>query len=397
MTLTTRSPRTGYASVVAISVGIFAIVTTEILPIGLLTAVADTFHISKGTAGVMMTVPGLVAAVAAPVFTVATARVDRRVMLAALQGLMVLSDLLTALAPSYWVLLLARVMVGCVIGAFWSIGSGLAARLVPERSVGLATAVIFSAVPLGSVLGVPAGTLIGHLAGWRTAFVVMALFTAGTLIALLYAVPPLSAAGRPTSIRAIHEILARRDIRVGLVVTVLVVVAHFGTYTYVTPLLLQVARVDEGRISAFLLAYGVAGVAGNFLAGMAISRRPRATFAASAALIAVATLLSTIVGGNAALGFLVIWGVAYGAVPVCSGTWFAAAAPNNPEPATILFVSSFQASLSTGALFGGVVVDHTGIRVTMLFGAAAAGLAAAALLAGSFRGRTDHGGQLVRQ
>jgi predicted MFS family arabinose efflux permease len=256
--------------------------------------------------------------------------------------------------------------------------------------------VIFAAVPLGSVLGVPAGTLIGHVAGWRTAFVVMALFTVGVLLALLCLVPPLPAE-RPASLAAVRGLLGRRDIRVGLVVTVLIVVAHFGTYTYVTPLLQQVSRVDEGLISAFLLAYGVAGVAGNFIAGLTVSRRPRVTFAVSAALIALAVTLSTIVESNAALVFLVIWGLAYGAVPVCSGTWFNAAAPDAPEAATILFVSSFQAALSTGALLGGIVVDHSSLPATMLLGGTMAVLAVASLLPGSLRRRTDHGGQFVRQ
>ncbi|WP_460528540.1 MFS transporter [Flindersiella endophytica] len=387
MSIATTSPRTGYASVVTIAVGIFSIVTTEILPIGLLSPIARTFDISKGTAGIMMTIPGLVAAVAAPVFTVATARLDRRTMLAVLMVGLAVSDLLAALAPTYEVMLFARVLVGCVIGGFWSIGSGLSARLVPERSVGLATAVIFSAVPLGSVLGVPAGTLIGHVAGWRTAFVVMTVFTAGCLVALLCSVPPLPAE-RPASLQAIRGLLGQPIIRRGLVVTVLVVVAHFGTYTYVTPLLQQVGRVDDDRISAFLLVYGVAGTAGNFLAGLTISRRLRATFAVSATLIALATLLSTVMESNAALVFLVIWGLAYGAVPVCSGAWFAAAAPEAREAATILFVSSFQASLSAGALLGGLVVDHTTLRTTVLLGGTLALLATVVLTAPPRRRRS---------
>ena len=101
----------------------------------------------------------------------------------------------------------------------------------------------------------------------------------------------------------------------------------------------------------------------------------RTTFAVSAALIAVATLLSTAFGSDAALIYLVIWGLAYGAVPVCSGAWFARAAPHAREAGTILFVSSFQASLSTGALLGGVVVDHTTLPTTMILGGIVALLA----------------------
>lgn len=114
-------------------------------------------------------------------------------MLCVLMLLLALADFLSAIAPTYWIMLLARVLVGLTIGGFWSIGAGLAVRLVPEKSVGMATAMIFAAVPLGSVLGVPAGTLIAHLAGWRAAFVVMGVLTVAVLVALIVLVPPLPA------------------------------------------------------------------------------------------------------------------------------------------------------------------------------------------------------------
>ena len=145
----TRSPLIGWLAVTTIMLGIFSIVTTEILPIGLLTPIGSSFHISPGRAGWTMTVPGIIAAIAAPSVTVATRRCDRRSMLCALMALLVAADFLAALAPNYWLMLLARALVGLTIGGFWSIGAGLAARLVPPKSVGTATAVIFAAVPMG--------------------------------------------------------------------------------------------------------------------------------------------------------------------------------------------------------------------------------------------------------
>ncbi|GGU59342.1 hypothetical protein GCM10010211_25310 [Streptomyces albospinus] len=152
-----RSPLNGWLAVIAVMLGIFSVVTTEILPIGLLTDIAADFRISDGTAGLTMTLPGLPAAGAAPTVTVATARIDRRLMLCAFIALLALANLLAAVAPAYWLVLLSRVLAGVVIGGFWSIGAGPAARRVPAESAGRATAVIFSAVPLGSVLGCPRG------------------------------------------------------------------------------------------------------------------------------------------------------------------------------------------------------------------------------------------------
>ena len=188
-----RTPVVRWLGVVAVTLGIFAIVTAEILPIGLLTPIGEDFGLSPGRTGWLMTAPGLVAAVAAPVVTVTTGRVDRRVMLCVLMVVLAGADLLAATAGAYWLELLARVLVGLVIGGFWSIGAGLAARLVPEHQAGRATAVIFSAVPLGSVLGVPIGTFLGEHGGWRFPFVLLAGLSLLVLVALILFVPPLPA------------------------------------------------------------------------------------------------------------------------------------------------------------------------------------------------------------
>ncbi|MEV0150239.1 MULTISPECIES: MFS transporter [unclassified Nonomuraea] len=375
-----RPPIVGWLAVTTLTLGIFAIVTSEILPIGLLTTIAADFGVSEGTAGLTMTLPGVVAAVAAPVVTLATARLDRRVMLCALMVVLAVADVLAAVASAYWMMLVSRVLVGLTIGGFWSIGAGLAARLVPARSVGTATALIFSAVPLGSVLGVPAGTLIGHVAGWRTAFLALAVLSAVVLAALLVLVPPLPAR-QVTSARVLRDLLRGRGTRVALLATALVVLAHFGTYTYVTPFLEQVTGLDPASVSAALLAYGVAGIAGNFVAGRAVAVAPRGTFAAAGCLIAAATLLLPVAGTRAggAFALLVLWGLAYGAVPVCSQAWFARAAPHAPEAATVLFTSSFQATFALGALLGGVVVDVVSVSAVMVCGGLTALLMAASL------------------
>ncbi|MET8570125.1 MFS transporter [Streptomyces sp. NPDC004783] len=372
-----RSPLVSWLAVVAVTLGIFSIVTTEILPIGLLTSIGSSFTVSDGMAGLMMTMPGFLAAVSAPLVMVATGRVDRRVMLGVFVLLLALANFLTAVAPSYWVVLVSRVMVGVTIGGFWSIGAGLAGRLVPARSVGRATAVIFSAVPLGSVLGVPLGTFIGDVAGWRTAFLVMGGFTLAVLALLLLVVPPLPS-DRATRLDVLGGMLRGVNTRFALVMTFLVVLAHFGTYTYVTPFLEQVTHAGPALVTVYLLIYGAAGIAGNFLGGSTVGRRPRATFAAAAAMLAGATLLLPVLGGSdvGAVTLLIVWGVAYGAVPVCSQTWFAKASPGFPEASSVLFTASFQATISIGALAGGAVLDRSSPSVVMALGGLAAVLTA---------------------
>ncbi|CAN3984731.1 MFS transporter [Kitasatospora purpeofusca] len=368
----------GLPAVLAVTTGVFAIVTTEILPVGLLGPIGATFRISDGTTGLMMTLPGLVAAVAAPAVTVATRRADRRTMLCALLLLLALADLLNALAPAYSAVLLARVALGLVIGAFWSIGSGLAPRLVRAERQARANTVIFTAVPLGSVLGVPAGVLLGSLAGWRAAFAAMAVLTLLALAALLATLPPLPPPATTTGLGVLRGLLTGRGTLAGLAVTFLIVLAHFGAYTYVTPFLTEVTRVGPGTIGALLLGYGAAGLLGNLLGGARAARALRPTFVSAAVLLAAATLLLPVLGTDrpGATALLLVWGAAYGAVPVCSLSWFLAAAPHAPEAAGVLFTSSFQATIGIAALTGGGVVDRTSPGTVLVLAGLTALLAA---------------------
>ncbi|MFH9068607.1 MFS transporter [Streptomyces alboflavus] len=377
-----RSPLISWLAVCSVTAGLFAIVTVEILPIGLLPEIGRSFDVTDGTAGLTMTMPGFLAALSAPLVTTATARVDRRVMLCAFMALLALANFVVAVAPAYWLVLVSRVLVGVTIGGFWSIGAGLAGRLVPPESVGRATAVIFSAVPLGSVLGVPLGTFLGEAAGWRTAFTVMGVLSVVGCGAMVLVLPPL-APEKALRASVLRAALRGSDTRWALLVTFLVVLAHFGAYTYVTPFLRQVTDVGPGVVTVFLLAYGAAGIAGNFLGGAAVARRPRAAFAVAAGLIAAAALLLPVLGERpgGAVALLVVWGVAYGAVPVCSGAWFAAAVPRSPEAASVLFTASFQATISLGALAGGAVVDGATPSAVMVLGGltAAVGVVAVGL------------------
>ncbi|MFB6986325.1 MFS transporter [Streptomyces sp. NPDC056304] len=383
-----RTPLRGRLAVLSVTLGIFSIVTTEILPIGLLTSIGSDFAVSDGTAGLMMTMPGILAAVSAPLVTVATARVDRRAMLCAFMLLLALADFLTAAASDYRLVLVSRVMVGVTIGGFWSIGVGLAGRLARPASAARATAVIFSAVPLGSVLGVPAGTFIGGLAGWRTAFVAMGVLSAGVLALMLLVLPALPPT-RVTRASLLRTVLGRTGTRFALLLTFLIVLSHFATYIYVTPFLEQVTHAGPALITVFLLIYGAAGIVGNFIGGALVSRRPRAAVSLAAGLIAAATALLPVLGRwqVGAVALLILWGVAYGAVPVCSQAWFARSAPDAPEAASVLFTASFQATIAIGALAGGAVLDHLSVSAVMLLGAATAALVVvAAALAGTRSG-----------
>ena len=351
-----------WVAVVAVAVGTFLLVTAEQLPVGLLTPVGADLRVTDGVAGLMVTVPGIVAAVAAPLVPVLVGRLDRRVLLGALMALMTLANALSALAPTYPVLIGSRVLVGVAIGGFWAVAGGLATRLVPGPDVPRATALIFGGVAAANVLGVPIGTLLGGVAGWRVAFGALSALAVVVLVAL-FALLPRLVAEQPVRPGALLAQLRNRGVATGILVTLLVVTGHFAAYTFVSPVLQERAGVPVALVGPLLLGFGAAGIVGNFVAGVAVARRLRRTVLGIVVALALVLALHALLGTGAVGGIalLLLWGLAYGGVSVSLQSWMIAAAPRAVEAATALWVSVFNLAIGLGALVGGLVVDHTAL------------------------------------
>ncbi|MET7337917.1 MFS transporter [Nonomuraea sp. NPDC005650] len=350
--------RSHWAAVSAVAFGTFLLVTAEQLPIGLLTPVGSALSVSEGAAGLMVTVPSVVAAIAAPVVPVLVGRMNRRLLLVALMGLMTLANLASALAPDYPLLIAARVLVGVAIGGFWAVAGGLAVRLVPAAHVPRATAIIFGGVGAANVFGVPIGTMIGGLASWRIAFGALGALALAVLVALLVVLPPLAAA-RPVGLRRLAGQFRDRGVRVGILATFLIVTGHFSAYTFVSPVLRELSGIDGRLVGPLLFGFGVAGIVGNFVAGAAVAKRLHRTVLAIAAILGVTLLLYPVAGLSAAGGvtLLVVWGLVYGGVSTSLQTWMIRAAPQAVEEASALWVAVFNLSIGLGALAGGAIVD----------------------------------------
>ncbi|OPC79462.1 MFS transporter [Embleya scabrispora] len=382
-----------WLAVGAVALGIFSLMTSELLPVGLLTPVGTTLDVSEGTAGLMVTAPGIVAAFAAPVIAVTAGRLDRRLLLAALIALVGTANLVSAAAPNFAVVLIARILVGVGVGGFWAIAGGLALRLVPPEQVARATAIVFGGVSTASVLGVPAGTLMGELTGWRTAFAAVGALGLLALVVLVVLLPPLpsAASARPMTFRDLARLgRDNRGVRAGLALTFLLITGHFVAYTFVRPILRDISGVDDGLIGLLLLGYGLAGVVGNFAAGSRASRDARRTLLTIAGgLTAVLTLQAALQNVAAAgIVLLIVWGLAYGAAPVSLQTWMLTAAPKAAEAATSLFVAVFNLSIALGALLGALAVDGIATTAALWF---AAGLTLlTALTAGTVRRPTGN-------
>ncbi|WP_143967938.1 MFS transporter [Raoultella terrigena] len=366
-----------WTAVIAVGLATFSVVTTEMLPVGLLTSIAETLSITTGSAGLMISLPALLAALFAPFVVIASGGIDRRWILCGLLALLVIANLASALAPNLILMLAARILVGFCMGGIWAIAGGLASRLVPQNATGLATSIIFGGVAAASVLGVPLGAFIGDAIGWRWAFGIMAVFSALVLVFHLAVIPSLPVTGSANISQFITQ-LGNRKIQTGLFLTLLLVTGHFVAFTFVRPLLISVSGVDAQWIGAILFAYGAAGIAGNFLAGIAAARSTTFTLIAIAAGLALTPLLFITAGQSATggAGILIFWGLAYGGLSVGLMTWMMKAAPHALEIAAALYVGVFNTGIALGSWSGGQIVDMLALTDTLWL---ACGLAAAAL------------------
>ncbi|MEU3597931.1 MFS transporter [Streptomyces sp. NPDC006798] len=378
--------RAGRAPVLAVAAATFTVVTSEMTPVGLLGPMGEGLGVSEGAAGLAVTLPGLAAAVTAPLLPAVAGRADRRRVLRGLLLLLAAANAVSAAAPAYGglpVLLAARIAVGIAVGGVWAIAAGLAHRLVPAGAAARATATVFSGIAVASVLGIPAGALVGDLAGWEWGFAAVSALALATAAAVGALLPPLPAerAVRPRELTALTRTPA---VRTGLVAVAFLVTGHFAAYTYVRPVLERVDGLATGAISGLLLLYGVAGVAGNFLGGAAAARSPhRALLTVSGALAAVAGLLA-VTGSNAPLtvALLVVWGLAYGGVSVSAQTWMLLAAPGGRgarEAVSGLLAGVFNASIALGAALGGAATDLWALPAPLLLAGGLLFLAWAAL------------------
>lgn len=291
----------------SVSLGSFATVTTEFLPVGLLPDIARDLETTVSHAGLMMAVPGLLAAISAPSCIALFSHVDRKRLLLGLLSILLASNLIVAFSEQFWLTTAGRVLLGFALGGFWTIAGSLGPRLRPGREGVKATAYVLAGVSIGTVAGIPAGTLIGEAFGWRAAFETAAVVTVvvGMLIAtLLPALPGERSAGLSQMLSLAGEQKIRRMFAAAL----LIYVGHFAAYTYLAPFVQDAANIKGQALGLLLFAFGLAAVAGN-LAGGALAARN----APSSVLIMTLLMLGSL---TALLLFVVI--------PGCSGPsfWF---------------------------------------------------------------------------
>jgi predicted MFS family arabinose efflux permease len=357
-----------WEAVVALTLGVFGLVTAEFLPASLLTPISADLGISSGVAGQTVTVTAVVAAFAGPGVVIGTRSFNRRWTLFGLTALLILSCALAAFANGLTLLLVSRVLLGIGLGGFWAMAGALAMRLVPINHLPRAMAMIFTGVSVATVMAAPLGAYIGSTLGWRAAFVLAGAVGVLALLAQAVTVPSLPPAGH-AGLGTLAAVLKRPKIRIGLIATLLIVAGHFAGFTYIRPYLEDVPRLNVEMVSLVLLAYGVGGFFGNIVGGIITERSSALGVVFASSLIAVAAVILVSLGAStmAAAVAITLWGFAFGALPVSIQSYITRAAQDEAESAGALLLTTFQIAISSGAVLGGLLIDAQGPLGVMTF------------------------------
>ncbi|MFF9018209.1 MFS transporter [Streptomyces sp. NPDC014870] len=346
-------------ALLALAIGAFGIGTTEFVIMGVLPQVAGDFGVSIPTAGWLVTGYALGVVFGAPLLTVLGTKVSRKKMLLFLMGLFVVGNLLSAVAPSFGMMLAGRVVASLAHGAFFGIGSVVAADLVaPERKAS-AISLMFMGLTVANIVGVPLGTYIGQAAGWRVTFALVAALGVIGFLGVARLIPA-NATGRPGTANVRTEFAAFKNVQVWLAMamTVLGYGGVFAAITYITPMMTEVAGYTEAAVTWLLVLFGIGMFLGNLLGGRFADRALMPMLFVSLGALSLTLLLFTATAHHkvlAAITLTLIGALGFATVPPLQ-KWVLDQAKQAPTLASAANIGAFNLGNALAAWLGGVVI-----------------------------------------
>ncbi|GAB3944273.1 MFS transporter [Kribbella albertanoniae] len=347
------------AALLALAIGAFGIGTTEFVIMGLLPEVATDFGVSIPSAGLLISGYALGVVVGAPLLTAIGSKVSRKTVLIALMGVFIAGNLLSALAPTYGVLMTGRIVAALAHGAFFGVGSVVAASLVPKAKQASAIALMFTGLTVANVLGVPGGTALGQQFGWRSTFwAVTALGVIG-LLGIVFLVPRQDTAEGP-GLRVELAVFKNVQVWLALAMTALGFAGVFASFTYIAPMMTEVAGFSSGAVTWLLVLFGGGLVVGNLLGGKAADRSLMPSLYLILTLLAV-VLVVFVFTAHAKLPSAIT-------IAIFGAAGFATVAPlqkrvmdkaaGAPALASAANIAAFNLGNAIGAYLGGLTISH---------------------------------------
>ncbi|MER6425309.1 MFS transporter [Streptomyces sp. NPDC001137] len=344
-------------ALLALAIGAFGIGTTEFVITGLLPEVAGSFGVSIPTAGLLVTGYALGVMFGAPLMAVLGTKVSRKRMLMLLMGLFIAGNLLSAVAPTFAVMLIGRVVASLTHGAFFGIGSVVAADLVASDRKAGAIAMMFSGLTVANVVGVPLGTFVGQHAGWRATFAVVAGLGVIGLLGVAVLVPEMP---RPEGVYLRHELAAFKNAQVllAMAMTVLGFGGVFAAITYIAPMMTHVAGFTDGSVTWLLVLFGLGMVGGNLVGGRFADRALMPMLYVSLGGLATVLALFTITAQHkvlAAVSIALIGALGFATVPPLQKRVLDHAS-GAPTLASAVNIGAFNLGNALSAWLGGLVI-----------------------------------------
>ncbi|HAS9354728.1 TPA: sugar transporter [Salmonella enterica subsp. enterica serovar Veneziana] len=370
MTINPVSRKVAWLRVVTLAIAAFIFNTTEFVPVGLLSDIAESFHMQTAQVGIMLTIYAWVVAVMSLPFMLLTSQMERRKLLICLFVLFIASHVLSFLAWNFTVLVISRIGIAFAHAIFWSITASLAIRLAPAGKRAQALSLIATGTALAMVLGLPIGRVVGQYFGWRTTFFAIGMGALITLLCLIKLLPKLPSE-HSGSLKSLPLLFRRPALMSLYVLTVVVVTAHYTAYSYIEPFVQNVAGLSANFATVLLLILGGAGIIGSLVFGKLGNRHASSLVSIAIALLVVCLLLLLPAADSEAhLAILsIFWGIAIMVIGLGMQVKVLALAPDATDVAMALFSGIFNIGIGAGALVSNQVSLHWSMSAIGYIGA----------------------------
>ena len=348
--------------VISLTLSTFIFNTSEFIPIGLLTSIADDFAITESKAGLLITIYAWVVALASLPLMMAFAKTENKKLMLSLVALFTASHILSGFSNSYVMLMISRIGVACSHAVFWSIVTPLAVHVAPEGHRSTALSMIITGSSIAMIVGLPLGRAVGLMVGWRVTFLLIAILSA-IVLCLLAAFLPKVPSDNNISLKTLPTLISTPALLCIFVMTALTITGHFTAYSYIEPFLGQAAGFTNGEITMVLSAFGVIGIIVSVLFSKYYDRHQFAFLRVAVLGICICTLLLGISSGNRFIMVCtcLLWGLSINCFNISLQSCIIDYSPFGTAIAMSIYSGIYNVGIGAGALVGGIVCSHIGI------------------------------------
>ena len=352
-----------WSAVFSLFAGVTSLIAAEFIPVSLLTPIASTLQISEGMAGQTVTAVGICSVISSLLLVPATKMFDRRMVLLALSLLLIVSDVLVAMAPNYFILLIGRGLLGFCVGGFWSMASAVTIKLVPAKDITRALSIVYAGVSFATIISLPLASYLGYFIGWRNVFYASAILAVFSFIWQIISLPSLPPQ-KETSFKNMFGLLKEPWIALGIAATIFSFAGYHFFFTYLRPFLEHTLALSATRLSILLLLFGIANCLGTVVAGIFMKETYRNTMILVHIILLIFSVTFIVYFENSWLSqiLVILWGFMFGFIPVGWSTWIVRTLANKSEMIGGLSVAAIQFSIGMAAAIGGSIYDHNGIE-----------------------------------